>query len=106
MASISGEKAGPAVASAQNNWRWRCKCQCLFFTDIAVCPTGGVHNQSTSGDYSIMQSGGQKDWKWCKKWQVLSFTDVVIGPCSGGKVHDLSQSANYGLLGSGAWIQG
>jgi hypothetical protein len=52
------------------------------------------------------QSGGQKDWKWCKKYQVLSFTDVAIGSCLGGGVHDVSQSANYGLLGSGAWVQG
>jgi hypothetical protein len=60
MASTRGEKSGPAVASKQNNWRWCCKCQCLFFAGIAVCPAGGVHNYSSSGDYSMISLAARR----------------------------------------------
>ncbi|KAH8656581.1 hypothetical protein BGZ60DRAFT_532161 [Tricladium varicosporioides] len=64
---------------------------------FAVCPSGGVHDHSQSGDYSLRwdSSPGQNQWKWCKKCMALSWTGNGEGPCPAGNTHDTSGSANY-----------
>lgn len=43
---------------AQNGWRWCNKCEGLFFSknaDWGVCPGGGQHSATGSGDYYLKQ---------------------------------------------------
>ncbi|EXJ69616.1 uncharacterized protein A1O5_07652 [Cladophialophora psammophila CBS 110553] len=106
MASESHEglSAMSAAATAlQGHWRYCEKCSCLHYAGTARCPAGGVHNHSTSSNYSLLSGGGgagQDDWRWCKKCQVLSYTGGgggSNGPCSAGGNHDTNGSGNYRL---------
>src|SRR4051794_10013695 len=62
----------------QHEWRWCNKCESLYFGGHhdsnafhhwGVCPAGGEHDGSESGDYFLVQntSGypGQHLWRWC-----------------------------------------
>jgi hypothetical protein len=86
----------------QNNWRWCKNCQGLFFAPDGsangVCPVGGAHDPSESGNYSLMPVlDGQNDWRWCKKCQGLFFAgkDSNWGHCYDGDRHDPSKSGDY-----------
>jgi len=102
--------------SKQTGWRWCSKCGGLAYFGNALCPAGGVHDHSTSGDYTIAVSpppstpGLQVGWKWCNKCQTLSYTggdpSPVPGPCAANGTHSLSYSASYGLSFAGAGQQG
>ena len=41
---------------AQHDWRWCKKCQGIYFAGNpgSVCPAGGSHVKTGSGDYSLM----------------------------------------------------
>jgi hypothetical protein len=53
----------------QHNWRFCSKCAGLFFNGggaTGVCPAGGEHDPSQSGDYALMgesEVGGVIDLK-------------------------------------------
>jgi hypothetical protein len=94
---------------SQSDWRWCNKCQGLFFAgnNLGVCPAGGTHNDSGSGDYtldfsSISGGGYQSEWSWCNKCQDLFFAGNNLGVCAAGGTHSDSGSADYVLLTSGA----
>jgi hypothetical protein len=89
----------------QSNWRWCHKCQGLFFAGIpgAVCPAGGAHDGSLSGNYVLLHSVGggddhQDNWRWCHKCQGLFFGGIPGAVCPAGGAHDGSLSGNYTLL--------
>ncbi len=91
-------------ATMQNNWRWCSKCQGLFFagSNRGVCPAGGTHTLSGSGNYSLainqVDGAGQHNWRWCKKCQGLFFAGNSSGACPQGGSHDQSGSGDYTLL--------
>lgn len=46
----------PPASITQASWRWCHKCQSLFWghnMGISVCPAGGTHDDTGSGDYSL-----------------------------------------------------
>jgi hypothetical protein len=67
----------------QRGWRWCRKCQAMFYGDFtgSVCPTGGTHSGSGSGNYGIFFAptpyggtpgrGGDATFRWCSKCQGL-----------------------------------
>jgi hypothetical protein len=99
----------------QSNWRWCHKCQGLFFAGNpgAVCPAGGAHDGSLSGNYALIHSVGsgpdhQDNWRWCHKCQGMFFAGNPGAVCPAGGAHDGSLSGNYTMLhnvGAGAGLQ-
>jgi hypothetical protein len=93
----------PAVT--QHDWRWCHKCQSLYFAGGAaqgVCPAGGAHDHTGSGDYLIVQNAplypGQSSWRWCHKCQGLYFSGGgTQGVCPASGAHDHTGSGNYVL---------
>jgi hypothetical protein len=87
--------------TGQNNWHWCNKCQGLTFSGAAICPAGGVHDHTGSGNYKLAINdpgfSGQHGWRWCRKCQELAFAAGAPGPCPAGGDHDHSASADYGL---------
>lgn len=120
MATVSGQRSGDlagavavvpvislllALAPAyQGDWRWCRKCQGLFFggNPGPVCPTGGAHERTASGDYSLVVNSpwvaGQSNWRWCHKCQGLFFGGNQASVCPAGGAHDSGGSGNYTLL--------
>ncbi len=96
--------AWPSPTVAQSNWRWCHKCQGLFFAGNAGshCPTGGAHDQTGSGNYSLVQNAplypGQANWRWCHKCQGLFFGGNAGSHCPAGAAHDHTGSGNYSLI--------
>lgn len=92
-----------SLAATQDNWRWCEKCQGLFFAGIGlgVCPAGGAHVKTGSGNYALMHDSklgyGQGSWRWCKACQGL-FHAGPPGKCPAGGGHDKSASGEYRLL--------
>ena len=89
---------------AQSNWRWCNKCQGMSFggnPTQGVCPAGGVHNHSGSGDYNLDDGVGsslQDNWRWCNKCQGLFYAgNPTSGTCPTGGGHNYSGSGNYSL---------
>ncbi len=91
--------------NAQQNWKWCNKCQGLFFAGngtFGVCPAGGSHDPSGSGNYILAHNNpnfpGQNNWKWCNKCQGLAFAgDNTSGICPANGSHNFSGSGNYTL---------
>ncbi|MFP2907580.1 hypothetical protein ACLESD_21530, partial [Pyxidicoccus sp. 3LFB2] len=88
-----------------SNWRWCNKCQGLFFAGngSSVCPTGGAHNGSTSGDYHLLHGAGgapdlQSNWRWCNKCQGLFFGGNGSSVCPSGGAHSGVTSGDYSLI--------
>src|SRR5262245_61155348 len=87
----------------QADWRWCKKCQGLAFSQSqpSVCPAGGSHDHSQSGNYALAlddpSAQGQQGWRWCKKCQGLAFSLSQPSVCPAGGSHDHSQSGNYTL---------
>ncbi len=88
----------------QQNWRWCKKCQGLFFAGNpgSVCPAGGTHVKTGSGNYDLVQNWasapGQDGWRWCKKCQGLFFAGNPGSKCPAGGGHVMSGSGNYKLI--------
>jgi hypothetical protein len=85
---------------AQPGWRWCGKCQTLSYSGFAVgpCPAGGIHDQSTSGKYSVYPdslNNGQAGWRLCTKCRTMTLSSVSPGPCRDGSIHDLTGSPAY-----------
>jgi hypothetical protein len=92
------------VVPSQSDWRWCNKCQGLFFAgaNLGVCPAGGTHNASGSGDYALNTGGsGQSNWRWCSQCQGLFFAGNNLGVCPLHS-HDDVGSGNYVLSTSGS----
>jgi hypothetical protein len=94
------------VASPSNeqpNWRWCHKCQGMFFggNSGSVCPAGGAHDATGSGNYSVAHDTpavhGQQDWRWCHKCQGMFFGGNPGSVCPVGGAHDATGSGNYSL---------
>jgi hypothetical protein len=94
---------GPRAEIYQSDWRWCHKCQGLFFggNPGPVCPSGGAHEKTGSGDYSLVMNSpwaaGQSDWRWCHKCQGLFFGGNPGPVCPAGGAHDGAGSGNYTL---------
>jgi len=87
----------------QADWRWCKKCQGLAFSlnQPSVCPAGGSHDHSQSGNYTLPDNDpsapGQSEWRWCRKCQGLAFSPNQPSVCPAGGSHDHSGSGNYTL---------
>ena len=92
----------------QNNWRWCNKCEGLAFAGNqtqGVCPTGGAHDHSSSGNYSLFKDVylpipyAQENWRWCRKCEGLTFAgNSDLGACPAKGTHDHTGSGNYQVL--------
>ena len=88
----------------QNNWRWCHKCQGMYFAgnNAGVCPAGGTHDHTGSGNYRISHDlvvpYGQTNWQWCHKCQGMYFAGNNAGHCPAGGTHDHTGSGNYNLV--------
>ncbi len=94
----------PNPAVTQANWRWCQKCQGLYFAGNpgSICPAGGSHDQTGSGNYFLVQGAasypGQANWRWCHKCQGLYFAGNPGSICPAGGSHDKAGSGNYSLI--------
>ena len=95
--------------SLENGWRWCKKCQVMFYQSPSGsrCPTGGSHDGSASGLYTMIIGGGdgldtQSDWHRCSKCQGLAFGGNGVGVCPAGQGHQLAGSLDYHVLRSHA----
>jgi hypothetical protein len=102
-------------------WRWCNKCQGLFlaespessssggtvFNNLGVCPAGGTHNDTMSGNYMLPQSGaGQSGWRWCNQCGGLFFAGNNLGVCPAPHSHTEAGSDTYVLPQSGVGQSG
>jgi hypothetical protein len=91
-------------ANEQSDWRWCHKCQGMFFggNPGSVCPAGGAHDSTGSGNYSLVQNTsaahGQANWRWCNKCQGLFFAGNPGSRCPAGGAHVQVGSGNYCLV--------
>jgi hypothetical protein len=56
LANVSKASQPPLQAITQDGWRWCHKCEGLFYGPrqaLSVCPAGGAHDGSLSGNYSL-----------------------------------------------------
>jgi hypothetical protein len=86
---------------AQDNWRWCSKCAIMCYNGkTGVCPAGGAHDHSTSGQYwahlEKHYTLSQDNWNWCCKCSSM-FHGGSIGTsrCPSGGPHDKNGSGNY-----------
>lgn len=90
-------------ANIQGNWRWCFKCQGFWYGGFSagVCPGGGGHAQTGSGNYALvfdlLGAERQSDWRWCSKCQGLWFGGHTGSICPAGGGHTKSGSGNYSL---------
>jgi hypothetical protein len=90
--------------TVQYNWRWCRKCQGMAFggNPSSVCPAGGSHDHSGSGNYALVHNSPppavQANWRWCRKCQGLAFAGNPGSVCPAGGAHDHTGSGNYSLL--------
>lgn len=88
--------------TSQDDWRWCRNCQGLAFGGggAGACPTGGVHDLSASGNYTLLHGVriSQADWKWCARCQGLAYAGGEAGRCPAGGTHDHTASGNYSML--------
>lgn len=93
------------IYHGQQSWCWCRKCNGLHFTGNSTkgaCPSGGTHDSTNSGNYSLVQNAPsdtvQNSWCWCNKCQGLYFAgNPTQGMCPSGGAHDHKGSGNYGL---------
>jgi hypothetical protein len=98
----------------QGEWRFCSRCMQLFFAGRSrpgVCPAGGGHDASQSGDYSlnvgVPTDPGQHNWRFCSKCFALFFAGRRTPEvCAGGGTHDATGSGDYSLAISGQDQQG
>ena len=102
--SVVGPPLYDFSANQQSNWRWCRKCQGMFFggNPGSVCPAGGAHDQTASGNYSLVQNTsaahGQANWRWCNKCQGLFFGGNPGSRCPAGGAHVQVGSGIYRLV--------
>ena len=68
----------------------------------SVCPAGGTHDATGSGDYVVMDDDpgfpGQHSWRWCHKCQGMFFGGNPGPVCPAGGAHDAAGSGDYVLV--------
>jgi hypothetical protein len=96
--------------AGQDLWLGCQLCKGLIYAGTTPCPSGGVHDGSSSADYGLFHdvaTGGEPNWRWCSKCNGLAYAGggTSAGACPAGGAHDLSQSGNYVLASStsGQW---
>lgn len=90
----------------QKQWSWCRKCQGLFFLghpSKGVCPHGGEHDSTGSGQYVVYDEGdgrrnAQSGWRWCHKCEGMVFSGRGAGRCPANDGHDTSRSGSYVAL--------
>ena len=99
----SGDYVLGGADPGQHDWRWCNKCQGIYFAQLSpgVCPAGGTHDVTGSGDYVLGETVGgtaQNNWRWCKKCQGLHFVGAGNpGICPAGGGHEVDGSGDYTL---------
>ena len=94
----------PSLPRTQANWRWCRHCQGLFFAGDSrgVCPMGGPHERTGSGDYHVMLGEAfaqvESQWRRCGTCQGLIAPAHNKGACPAGGTHDTTGSEDYGIL--------
>ena len=96
---------------AQRDWRFCDKCSCFWFNGRStkgVCPAGGQHSSSQSGDYIVVSDPdgafsstvvAQRDWRYCDKCLGIFFNGQASkGVCPAGGSHSSAQSGDYAIL--------
>lgn len=101
---------GCPAASKQDKWRWCCKCQVLFYSGLGqgVCPAGGGHDSTGSGQYLANLSAGcssQNGWRWCSGCQSM-FYGGTASVCPLGGSHNSTGSGDYHMCLNAAHGQG
>lgn len=86
-----------AGAAGQPGWRWCSRCHGLAFDDgisaAGLCPAGGTHDHSRSGNYVIPidaeASGGQTRWFFCGQCSSLHYVPSggSAGRCTNNRTH-------------------
>ncbi len=93
-----------AHPQGQSQWSWCQKCQGLCYgpqLGSSVCPAGGPHDGSASGDYTLDTEAGpvsaddQRGWRWCSSCQGLFFAGNPSSTCPAGGAHNGSTSGAY-----------
>jgi Matrixin/Putative peptidoglycan binding domain len=99
---IDGAKA---LYPSQRNWRYCAKCQGLFWAGSgdSVCPAGGEHSKTGSGNYSLRHNAPlimqwQSNWRYCSKCKGLWWAGSGSSVCPDGGQHTKTGSGNYSLL--------
>lgn len=97
--------ADPAAhPQGQSQWSWCQKCQGLCYgpqLGSSVCPAGGQHDGSASGNYTLDTEAGpvtaedQRGWRWCSACQGLFFAGNATSTCPAGGAHNGSSSGAY-----------
>ncbi len=101
---IAGIRALYGTISRQTNWRYCSKCEGLHFggNTPGVCPAGGGHVTTGSGDYALAHNSpaapGQSEWRYCSKCEGLHFGGNTPGVCPAGGGHSTAGSGNYTLF--------
>jgi hypothetical protein len=98
------DAVSPDTPGSQQQWAWCRKCGVLFFgpnQTNSVCPAGGSHDGSASGNYLLPVSvfPSQSGWLWCDKCQELFYgPDRSTSRCpKDGQPHDTAGSGHYTL---------
>ena len=81
------------------------KCEALYYGghpgSAGICPDGGIHNGSRSGNYFLQlgKGEGELDWRYCRICEGLFRTaGSGRGVCAADpKGHDGAGSGNYFL---------
>ena len=87
----------------QGNWRWCFKCQGMWFASFgtSVCPGGGGHSMTGSGNYALVYDlpgpERQSGWRYCSKCQGLWFGGNVASKCAAGGGHSQAGSFDYSV---------
>jgi hypothetical protein len=94
-------------SAGQDCWFHCSNCKGMIYGGTMLCPAGGIHDGSGSGDYSLLHdvgsSAGQSNWRWCSKCEGLAFAGNGTGNCPAGGGHDFSRSStDYTIPSSGA----
>jgi hypothetical protein len=98
-----GRPAYPPGLPTQRGWAWCTKCQGLHYTGFGagVCPAGGEHSASNSGEYVLLYNSpdatNQPNWAWCTKCQGLHYTGFGAGVCPAGGEHSAVNSYDYDI---------
>ena len=109
--STAGVFFGNVPPNTQGGWQWCSHCQSLVQeqSGVGVCPAGGRHDTSHSGQYAVAIMGASDPqaplWLWCVKCRALHLSNPDGGRCPTGGQHDGTRSLHYRLLPAGPTSQ-
>ncbi len=90
------------ATEGQPGWRWCQRCYQLHYPadGPGICPAGGGHDPTSSGNYQLLDDSGvgQPGWRWCYRCYTLFFAGFgTQGACAAGGPHDATRSQPYRL---------